>query len=143
MIPIFEKIRWIARGTALAVAVMLAAVVLAASPAGAGTQLNTIGDEALLSGAGHRLEASLIIGCTAGEHVRLRLTVTQGETVGVGHAAGRCSGAVQHFPVTVAGTKGDVFTEGPAEVEAWAKTSHGQHTHAPHTWTKTISVVDR
>ncbi len=134
---------WTMKRMAVAVALMLGAAGFVAGSAGAGTYLNTIGDEALLSGAGHRLEATLIIGCTAGEHVRLRLTVTQGGTVGVGHAAGRCSGDVQHYPVTVAGTEGDVFTEGPAEAEAWAETSHGQHTHTPHTWDKTIFVVDR
>lgn len=117
-------------------------VLLAAHPAGAGVYLNTVGDTATVHGGGHRLAATVIIGCTEGERIRFELTVIQGESVAVGRGAGRCNGAPygQQFEVVVAGTRKATFHPGEAHASAWAETRHGQHIHPRRTWTTAITL---
>lgn len=127
----------------LIVAIGVAALLpLTAHPAGAGVYLNTVDDTATVHGGGHRLTATIIIGCIEGERVRFEVTVTQGDSVAVGRGAGRCNGAPegQQFELAVAGSRGATFHPGDARASAWAETRHGHHTHPRRSWTTTITL---
>ncbi len=114
--------------------------VVAASAAHAGTQLNTVADTATIGGSGHRVEVTIVLGCDAGERARFGVSLAQGDTEATGQGAGRCTGDVQHFPVTVTTHGGETLTEGAATAHAWVETRHGQHTHPRHTWTEQITL---
>lgn len=123
---------------------IVAAVVLSAAVAVAGSMLNTIDDEATIVGAGHQAQVTVLIGCPEGERVRFHVTVTDTDgTVGTGQGAARCTGldGRDAHQVTVAATRGQVFDPGTAHAEAWATTGHGQQAHR-HTWTEQISLVE-
>lgn len=121
----------------------LIALALTAGLALAGTQLNTIGEDATIVGAGHQAQVTVVIACTEGERVRFHVTLTDGDgTTGTGQGAARCTGERETYSVTVAATGGDVFDPGPATAEAWAETRLGQHTHPRHAWEKAITLVE-
>ena len=101
-------------------ALLVAASLTTASPAGARVMRNTIGATAALSGAGHVARGTVLLGCdTAGQQVQFTLTLTQDGASGAGHGAGVCTGDLAAYEVT-APAGGGTFTAGPAQACATA-----------------------
>ncbi len=128
-----------ARTAAALAAAALTMGVVAAPAAHAGIHINTVANTATLNGSGHRAEVTIVLGCDTGERARFGVSLAQGDTQATGQGAGRCTGDVQHFPVTVA-TGGQTLTDGPATAHAWVETRHGTHTHPRHTWAEQITL---
>jgi len=100
-------------------ALLVAASLTTASPAGAKVALNTIGATAALSGAGHVARGTVLLDCTAGQQVQFTLTLTQDGASGAGHGAEVCTGDLTAYEVTVPARAG-TFTAGPAQACATA-----------------------
>ena len=100
-------------------ALLVAASLTTASPAGARITLNTIGATAALSGAGHVARGTVLLDCTAGQQVQFTLTLTQDGASGAGHGAGVCTGDLAAYEVTVP-ARGGTFTAGTAQACATA-----------------------
>jgi hypothetical protein len=102
------------------VALLIAALVMTASPLGARIFTNTIGDTAALIGHGHVVRGTVLLECTAGEQIQFTLTLTQDGASGTGHGAGVCTGDLTAYDVTVPAGGGNTFTAGLAEACATA-----------------------
>lgn len=85
----------------LLTAAMALGVVAMAAPADAAITSNTIGATAARYGHGANAKGTVLVTCTAGQLVRVTLTLTQGTTTGSGRAAARCTGQEQPIKVTV------------------------------------------
>jgi hypothetical protein len=107
------------RRVLVGLALLGAGLIPPASPAEARVIMNTIGPTAALIGHGHVARGTVLLECTAGEHVRFTLTLTQPGASGTGRGAGVCTGELTAFKVTVP-AKGARFTEGTATACATA-----------------------
>ena len=106
----------------LGVGLMLAAALLAAPvlPASAVITGNTIGAIGTLGPHGRTATVTALIECTAGQTVKVRVTLTQGQAIGEGVGGGSCTGALAEYPVRVTTQSASAFTPGPAQACAAA-----------------------
>jgi hypothetical protein len=121
-------------------ALLAAATVLAPSPATARIFSNTIGLTADLTVHGHAARGTVLLECTAGQTVRLTLTLTQGGAHGTGHGFGLCTGELTAYEVTV-WARGGRFTPGTAEACATAVNRQRGHVVDTREWCRAASVT--
>lgn len=111
-------------------AVLMIAGALLALPAGpaAGTlSNNTIGATGDLGARGRTVTITAILGCTAGQQVSVRVTLTQGQAIGDGVGGGECTGTAAEYPVRVSAHGATGFTTGEAQACAQAiNRDHGR-----------------
>jgi len=109
-----------AQGIIAAVAAM--AVLTTTGPALAKVARNTIDGTAALRANGRIVKGVLLVACTPGERVKLRMTLTQGAAIGEGYAVGDCLGEDEaaHYAVKVAIWGVNKFQAGPADACAVA-----------------------
>ena len=79
---------------ATALALLIAAILLTPSVAGARIVRNTIGAAAVLIGGGHVARGTLLLECTAGQQIQFTLTLAQNGASGTGYGAGVCTGTL-------------------------------------------------
>jgi hypothetical protein len=81
--------------------------------------------------------------CDAGAHARIHVELRQGNNVGQGQETVKCTGALEHYPVTINAHGKDRFRTGAAQAEADAEV-HGHKVKDTQEWTRdvTISVGD-
>lgn len=84
------------------------------SPATARIAINTIGATGTLEHHGRSANVTALVECTAGQTIKIRLTLTQDEAIGEGTVNGTCTGAVAEYPVKVTAHGKTGFTAGPA-----------------------------
>jgi hypothetical protein len=115
-----------------------------APPIFAGVALNTIDPVAYRTESGRRVVVTGPIVCTAGEGVKLRVTVTQRSTgaVGQGHTRFTCTGALQQREVWVAHDKKAAFADGVATAVAFARTTAQGTPMDAHQWLVEVTVTD-
>jgi hypothetical protein len=98
------------------------AVLTATGPAFGRIAKNTIGGTAALHANGRVADGVLLVACTPGERVKLRMTLTQGAAIAEGYAAGDCLGEEEaaHYPVKVTIWGVNKLQPGPADACAVA-----------------------
>jgi hypothetical protein len=101
-----------------------ALTLLGADAASAFLTANTIDGHATYTRDGTRVRATGPIGCTSGERVSIRVTVTQAATGARARKTwtGRCTGEIQHWQVRARARQGARFETGAGRVCAVAKT---------------------
>ena len=95
-----------------------------------GAELRRQGGVALVTALAH---------CRAGQTVKIRVSLTQGETVGVGRTVAACTGALAQYPVRVRVQGPHDFTPGPAQAEATARI-RGQSMVDTQEWTRAVTL---
>lgn len=112
-----------------------------------GAYLNTIEETAMLRG--RHLRVTVIIGCDAGQRLKLRVTTTQRHVgaVAEGRQETTCTGDTQHIPVDITTRGRQHFVPATASdsnvVEACvlAMTSSQGHIDDSHQWCKDVSLT--
>ena len=104
---------------------------------------NTIDERATYKKHGRLLRVSGPIGCTRGERISIRVTVTQPATAARARSRwkGRCTGKVQHWQVTARARRGTRFENGSGRVCAVAKTRTGSRVTDTRRWCERVNVV--
>jgi hypothetical protein len=96
----------------------------------------------LLSG-GAKVKVSGHLTCTAGDHIFVRITVTQTETGALAEKAWGnhvCTGSSQPFGVTATAQDAERFTPGTATACAVARTNNGSRNTAAIQWCKDLTL---
>lgn len=116
---------------------------LFAPTAFAGIQSNTIDPAASIAQNGRHITATGPIGCTAGQHAHLQITVTQRSTgaTAVGHTTIACNGYIQQWEIHASVQGRDSFGVGAAVAVALGRTSDHGHTDDAHQWLVNITLV--
>jgi hypothetical protein len=117
-----------------------AAALAQATPSDARLIGNTIGADASLAGHGEVAKGTVLIECTAGEFVQFTLTFTQGAASGTGYGAGRCTGELEMYGVTVPAQHG-TFIEGAAEACATAVNRNRGAVEETREWCRAAAVT--
>jgi hypothetical protein len=131
--------------TRLLVAGLAAVTLFGADAASAYISANTIDAQATSTNDGARVRATGPIGCTRGERVSIRFSVTQVATGAraTGTWKGRCTGEIQHWQVRAPARLAVRFERGPARVCAVAKTSTPARVTDTRKWCERVSVSGR
>jgi predicted ester cyclase len=134
-----------ARLASLAVACFAALALQGAQSASAGIALNTIDRHATYKQEGSQVRSTGPIGCTRGERITIRVTVSQAPTGARarGTWTGRCTGDVQRWQVRARARGQARFATGRARVCAVAKTRTGGRVTDTRRWCKPVSVSAR
>ncbi|MGH7672209.1 MAG: hypothetical protein ACREMC_04870, partial [Gemmatimonadales bacterium] len=111
------RARWI-----IAVVAVGVAVLAGSAPVLGKILRNTIDATASLHAGGRVAEGVVLVACTPGERVKLKLTFTQGAVIGEGRTQGECAGEgeLARYPVKVVARGAARFQAGPAEACAVA-----------------------
>ena len=86
-----------------------------------------------------------ISACDEGQHLRVDVTLTQGEVSGRGVASGQCTGGLERYPVKVKASGNgheDAFDAGPAEVTAVGLIRERGLVVDTQEWTRQVEIVD-
>jgi hypothetical protein len=128
--------------TRLRAGVVLAAALLlvTAIPATASLTNNTIGSTGTLGPQGRTASMVALIECTAGQTIKVRVTLTQAKATGEGMGGGTCTGTLTEYPVRVASHRGAAFTSGPALACASAVNRDGGHVGDTKQWCRADPV---
>jgi alpha-tubulin suppressor-like RCC1 family protein len=79
--------------------------------------------------------------CDEGDRLHVDVTLTQASVTGRGQGAGRCTGALEHYPVTVAARGPQGWLDGSARVEASAVIrQRGVVVEKPQ-WTRAVTIA--
>lgn len=133
----------------LLVAAWVVPAIVVAAPAYGGISLQTMNKKATIEG--HKVDVSGPIGCTAGERVRLDVTVTQRDTAAIarGDTELKCLGKGEGKdatgqPWSVAATvEGpETFEPGAAEACAMAITYSADMRTDAHQWCVDVTIVN-
>jgi hypothetical protein len=113
-----------------------------ADAASAFISANTIDGQATSTWDGARVRATGPIGCTSGERVSIRVTVSQ---AAIGARArktwtGRCTGEIQHWQVRARARHVARFETGPGKVCAVAKTRTTGRVTDTRKWCERVAV---
>jgi hypothetical protein len=125
------------------VVVGLAVVMLGgAEAASAIITANTIDRHATYKDDGARVRASGPIGCTRGERVSIRVTVTQPASGARARDrwVRRCTGVVQHWQVRARARQGTRFENGAGKVCAVAKTRSASRVTDTRRWCERVAL---
>ncbi|HEY7676271.1 MAG TPA: hypothetical protein VIG69_04315, partial [Candidatus Methylomirabilis sp.] len=94
-----------------------------------------------LGGHGRVARVTALALCEAGDHVQIRVALTQGAVSGHGIAAGRCTGALERYEVIVPAHGWAGFEAGPATAVADAIVrDRGRVVDRPH-WTRAVELA--
>ncbi len=132
--------------TVRSLAAAIALTIQCAAPnAVAGVQTNTIDAAATLTRDGRQVTATGPIGCTAGQHAHVQVTVTQRSTgaMAVGHTTLICNGYIQQWEIHASVRGRDAFVIGAASAVALGRTSDQGRTDDAHQWLVPITLVPR
>jgi len=113
-----------------------------ADAASAYVSANTIDGQATYTQDATRVRATGPIGCTSGERVSIRVTVTQA-AIGVRARktwTGRCTGEIQHWQIRARARQGARFETGAGRVCAVAKTRTADRVTDTRTWCERVTV---
>lgn len=129
----------------LAIAGLAASLLCGADAAGAFISANTIDRHATYTEDGARVRSSGPIGCTRGERVAIRVTVTQPATDARARKAwkSRCTGELQHWQVRARARRGTIFETGPGRVCAVAKTRSADRVTDRRKWCQRVPLSAR
>lgn len=116
-----------------------------ADPAGAFIAANTIDGQSTYTAGGMRVRATGPIGCTSGEHLSIRVTVTQ---PAIGARAreswnGRCTGEIQHWQVRARARHRTRFETRTGRVCAVATTRDTAGVTDTRKWCERVAVSER
>jgi hypothetical protein len=81
-----------------------------------------------------------LVNCAEGDQVQVRVSVTQGSTVGYGIGVGACTGGLEGYDVTVPAHGRASFTTGPARAEADAIVRSRGTVVDEQTWTRDVQI---
>ena len=131
--------------TRLLVAAFAALTLWGADAASAFVSANTIDGQATSTRDGARVRATGPIGCTRGERVSIRVTVTQSATGARARKTwtGRCTGEIQHWQVRARARQGARFETGAGRVCAVAKTRTAGRVTDTRKWCERVAVSAR
>ena len=128
-------------------AVGLVVAVLLAWPAAASAYItaNTIDEQATFRADGARVRATGPIGCSRGEQVAIRVTVSQRGTASSarGRWKARCTGELQHWQVRASARRGTRFEAGGGKVCAVAKTRSAARVTDTREWCEPVLLSVR
>jgi pimeloyl-ACP methyl ester carboxylesterase len=129
--------------TPLVLAGLAALLLSGADAASAFIAANTIDELATHKNDGRLLRVTGPIGCTRGERVSIRVTVTQRATGARARSRwrGRCTGKVQRWQVGARARRGTRFENGRGRVCAVAKTRSGSRVTDTRSWCERVNVV--
>jgi hypothetical protein len=129
----------------LAIAGLTASLLFGADAAGAAISVNTIDRHATYSQDGAKVRSTGPIGCTRGERVTIRVTVTQASTGARARRTWkrRCTGELQHWQVRARARHGTRFEAATGRVCAAAKTRNADRVTDTRTWCERVSVSAR
>jgi hypothetical protein len=104
---------------------------------------NTINPIAIITDNGRLVIATGPMGCTRGEQVFLRVTVTQRATGALAEGRSRivCTGNSQQWEVHAATQGKEIFGEGPAVAVAIARTAERGEISDAHQWLVNVTLV--
>lgn len=136
----YGKERGQRKRTFLAVAVALVVGCLLATPALGSLTNNTFGSAGTIGAGGHHVTITVLLGCTQGGAVHFTVTLTQGETTGVGHGAGVCTGETETYTVVVT-ARGKTFEPGEATACGDAVNRETRGGIDTRTWCRSSPVV--
>ena len=100
-----------------------------------------IAEAAELDGRGRVARVTALMNCPEGAQVEVAITVTQDGVSGQGHAVGKCTGALEEYPVTVAALGRHGFEPGAAVATADAVVRHRGQTVETQEWTRDVELV--
>ena len=131
--------------TRLLVVAFAALTLWAAEGASVFVSANTIDGQATSTRDGARVRATGPIGCTSGERVSIRVTVTQSATGARARKTwtGRCTGEIQHWQVRARARQGTRFETGAGRVCALAKTRTAGRVTDTRKWCERVAVSAR
>lgn len=124
---------------------LAASLLWGADAASAFIAANTIDRHATYTEDGLRVRSSGPIGCTRGERVAIRVTVTQPAIEARARQAWkrRCTGEVQHWQVRAHTRQGTRFETGPGRVCAVAKTHSADRVTDTRKWCQRVRLSAR
>ncbi len=127
----------------LFIIVLGAIAVCGTEAASAFISANTIDAHATYKQDGARVRVTGPIGCTGGERVAIRVTVTQAATgAGAGKTwKSRCTGEIQHWQVRARTRQGIRFEEGTARVCADGTTRSAHRVTDTRMWCARVSLT--
>jgi pimeloyl-ACP methyl ester carboxylesterase len=130
------------RTTPLLVVGLAVALLFGAQDASAFIAANTIDRLATYKQRGGLVRVTGPIACTRGEHVAIRVAVSEPATARArGRWKGRCTGEVQHWQVTARARGGSRFESGRGRVCAVATTRRGARVTDRHRWCERVQVA--
>ena len=129
----------------LLVVVVAALTIWGADSASAFLTATTIDAQATDTLGGARVRATGPIGCTSGERVSIRVTVTQPATGAQARKTwtGRCTGEIQHWQVRARARPGARFETGAGRVCAVARTRTAGRATDTRKWCERVAVSAR
>ena len=127
---------------AVLVVVMAALTIWGADAAGAFLSANTIDAQATYTRDGAWVRATGPIGCTHGERVLIRVTVTQATTGARARKSWkrRCTGELQHWQIRARARHGTSFQAGAGRVCAVARTRSATRVTDRRKWCERVFV---
>jgi hypothetical protein len=131
--------------TRLLAAGVVAVTLGGAEAASAFISANTIDGHATHTNDGARVRATGPIGCTAGEHVAIRVTVTQAATGAQARKTWkrRCTGELQHWQVRARAHQGTRFATAAGRVCSVAETRAAGRLTDTRKWCEPVSISER
>jgi hypothetical protein len=93
-----------------------------------------------LAGHGRVATVTALVNCEEGDQVQVRVSVTQGSTVGHGVGLGACTGGLEGYEVTVPAQGRAFFTTGPAHAEADAIVRSRGTVVDEQAWTRDVQI---
>jgi alpha-tubulin suppressor-like RCC1 family protein len=99
-----------------------------------------IGPAVELGGHGRVATVTALVNCEEGDQVQVRVSLTQGSTVGHGDGIGACTGGLEGYEVTVPAQGRAFFTTGPAHAEADAIVRSRGAVVDEQEWTRNVQI---
>ncbi len=126
----------------LIAAVLVAALLGVTAPASAFISANTIDRHATYRKNGTHVRTTGPIGCSRGERISIRITITQRATGGWARQrwTARCTGELQHWQVRARARHRTRFASGAGKVCAAARTRVGGRVTDTRTWCEPVAV---
>jgi hypothetical protein len=93
-----------------------------------------------LGGHGRVATVTALVNCAEGDQVQVRVSLTQGSTVGYGVGIGACTGGLEGYEVTVPAHGRASFTTGPAHAEADAIVRSDGAVVDEQAWTRNVQI---
>jgi hypothetical protein len=129
--------------TPLAIVGLAASLLCGADAASAYISANTIDRHATYKRDGTRVRTTGPIGCTRGERVSIRVTVTQAATGARARKSwtSRCTGELQHWQVRALTRRGTRFENGTGRACAVAETRSADRVTDTRTWCERVRLL--
>jgi len=96
---------------------------------------------ATLGRQGRIATVTALVNCPEGQHVQVRLSLSQGGVSGEGVAAGACTGGLARFEVTLPSRGRAGFAPGPAQAEAEAVVRDAGQVVDTQRWARAVELV--